>query len=58
MRCRSCNVTLTLYEETAVYDWGEQIELCNNCLQDVDIHPVFNNDYIDVILEGDYDENL
>lgn len=42
--CLSCNVILTDVEIAQVYEWGESIELCEECLQDSEVKIIYNND--------------
>lgn len=42
--CLSCNKPLSDSEMDAVYEWGEAIELCTECLQDSEVEVIYNND--------------
>ena len=42
--CLSCNKPLTDEEIAQVYEWGEEIELCGECLQDSEVEVIYNND--------------
>ena len=42
--CLSCNKPLTDNELDVVYEWGEEIELCEECLQDSEVEVIYNND--------------
>lgn len=36
-RCKACNVILSQEEETIVYEFGEPINMCINCIRESDI---------------------
>lgn len=40
--CLSCNKPLTEEEQNLVYTWGEEIELCEHCLEDSEVECILN----------------
>ena len=40
--CLSCNKPLSEEEQNLVYEWGEEIELCELCLEDSEVECILN----------------
>ena len=53
MKCLSCNATLSDVESTLVFEHGEHIDLCLNCLETTEIL-AFQGNLENLINEDEY----
>ena len=43
-RCKACNTILSMEEESIVYEFGEPINLCTDCIRESDIGAMMTED--------------